>query len=659
MRTGEKSWRSTFGALALLAVAGLAQGQEPAGQQGRPPEPPRVRDASPPDGRGVPTPTTREDERFVPVSRFVLFYLNEHPDQPSIDEFNDLTVSLEKTERGYERPGRGGVPVQIRVGEVFEGEAPMFSAAAIIRVGEAIVREFNRRGFIGIFVLPDPAEINEAGDDMREGRTALRLAVITGRIAELRTVGAGGRMKNKERFDHPIHDRIADKSPVQPGDLIRQDRLDRYLFRLNRHPGRRVDVATAPGGEQPDELALDYLIYEPKPWTLYVQVSNTGTEFTSEWRQRIGFSHNQLTNRDDILRVDYLTSNFESSHTLMLSYDFPLLNGRLRVKPYGSWQQYAASEVGLADEDFEGETWQLGVEAAYNVVHRRALFIDAVLGVRWENVQVINESIDLRGEDDLFIPYIGARLERFTDRASTSASVTLEGNVSGVAGTDSEQLEKMGRPNVDQDWTVVKWDVEHAFFLEPVIFRRAWRENLPPPEGRLRARGQTLAHELSLSFRGQQAFGNRLIPAAQTVLGGLYSVRGYEESIAAGDSSVFASVEYRFHVPRALKIDPTPGRRLFGEPFRFRPAAPYGVTDWDLVLKAFYDVGRVTHTDGIAAIGEKDQTLSSVGLGIQFDLKRNVRLRADWGLALQDAESGARRTHSGDSRIHFEGTIFY
>jgi hemolysin activation/secretion protein len=658
MRTGDKSWRSAFGVVTLLAVAGLARGQEPVGQVGRPPEPPRIRDAAPPEGpeaRGV---TTREDERFVPVSRFVLFYLNEHPDQPSIDVFNALTVELERTERGFERPGRGGVPVEVRVGDVFE-DAPMFSAAAVIRVGEAIVREFNRRGFIGIFVMPDPAEINEAGDDLREGRTALRLAIITGRVAELRTVGAGGRMKNKERFDHPIHDRIADRSPVQPGDLIRKDLLDRYLFRLNRHPGRRVDVATAPGGQQPDEVALDYLIYEPKPWTLYVQVSNTGTEFTSEWRQRIGFTHNQLTNRDDILRVDYLTSNFENSHTLMLSYDFPLLNGRLRVRPFGSWQQYTASEVGLADEDFEGETWQLGVEAAYNVVHRRALFIDAVLGVRWENTQVINQSIDLRGEDDLFIPYIGARLERITDRATTVASVTLEGNVSGVAGTDVEQLEKMGRPNVDEDWTVIKWDVEHAFFLEPVIFRRAWRENLPPPEGRLRARGQTLAHELALSFRGQQAVGNRLIPAAQTVLGGMYSVRGYEESIAAGDSSVFASVEYRFHLPRALKIDPTPGRKLFGEPFRVRPTAPYGVTDWDLVLKAFYDVGRVTHTDGIAAIGEKDQSLSSVGLGIQFDLKRNVRLRADWGFALQDAESGARRTHSGDSRVHFEGTIFY
>lgn len=664
-KSGQAVWRSGAGVAAIVSLVGLAAGQQPAGQAAPPPEQVRAADATPPGAKPGAAASNRMDELLIPVSRFVPFYFTEHPDQPPIDGFNSVVVRLEKTERGYERPGRGGQPVEIRVGDVFEGDAPKFSAAALEHVYRAIVAKLNKdHGLIAVRVGLDPTEFSDLGEDLREGRTALRLVVITGRVDSIRTVGAGPRVKKYEkagesRFDLPIHDRVADKSPVQPGDLVHGNAIDRYLFRLNRHPGRRVDVAVAPGGGDPDEVALDFLIYEPKPWTLYAQVSNTGTEFTSDWRQRIGFNHNQLTGRNDILRLDYITSNFEDSHTFMASYEFPLLNERLTLRPFGTWQQYTASDVGGADENFEGETWQLGLEAAYTVVQRGAMFIDLVLGARWENTQTINTAIEQRGEDDLFIPYVGAKLERFTDRATTVAALTLEGNISGVAGTDAEQLEKMGRPDVDEDWTVIKWDVEHAFYLEPVIFRKAWRDNLPPPEGRNRARGQTLAHELALTFRGQMALGNRLIAPAQTVLGGMYSIRGYEESLAAGDSSVLASFEYRFHVPRALKIDPTPGRKLFGEPFRVKPAAPYGVTDWDLVLKAFYDVGRVTHTDAQAGIGEKDQTLSSVGVGIQFDLKRNVRLRADWGFALQDAESGQRSTHSGDSRVHFEGTFFY
>lgn len=646
---------------------GLALGQAVPPQQGQPPRPPEG-PASPQEGAGPrpgaaegeapPAEELIEDTVFLPVSRFVLFYFQERDGQPSLEELSGVEVELERTAAGFERPGRGGEPVRISLGDVFE-EGPKFSASALVRVTDAVRDELEARGLRAIFVIVDPQDVNEQGEDLREGRTPLRIAVFTGAVSSLRTVGSGARVGDEGRFNNPMHERVLRRSPLVEGDLIRGDTLDRYVFRLNRHPGRRVDVALAPGGENADELAVDYLIYEPKPWTLYGQISNTGTQFTDEWRERFGFIHNQLTGRDDILRLDYLTAGFDESHTVIASYEFPMLDGQLRVRPYGSYQEYTASDVGFAGEQFEGTSWQAGLEGAWNVFQRRASFIDLVGGFRWEDVKVRNALAGQEGNDDFFILYGGARFERFTDRSGTLASVILEGNLADLAGTDPAEIEKMGRTDVDEDFLVLKYDLEHSFFLEPVLFREAWRGNVAVDPALGRARGQTLAHELAMSLRGQEALGSRLIPNFQTVLGGLYSVRGYDESLAPGDSSTVASLEYRFHVPRALAVDAQPSRTVFGEPFRVRPTGPYGVTDWDLILKGFFDVGRVRNTDANTAAGERDQTLASVGVGMQVEFRQNLRLRVDWGFVLKDAESGNRTNEQGDHRVHFEGTLFY
>ena len=59
-------------------------------------------------------------------------------------------------------------------------------------------------------------------------------------------------------------------------DLLRKNELDDYIFRLNRHPGRRVDLALSTGAEV-GGVTLDYLVAENKSTYVYGQISNTGT----------------------------------------------------------------------------------------------------------------------------------------------------------------------------------------------------------------------------------------------------------------------------------------------------------------------------------------------------------------------------------------------
>lgn len=645
-----------------LPAAGQQNPLEPNAPQPKIPSP----DAPPP-----PPPEKNavvDDGRSYEVSAFVLKYAKDHPEQPPMEELESLTLQLGVVDGVFVAPREGVKTVDVSMTDLTAAQRTgrKFSVSGINAVGSRIVQALNARDIIGVLVAPDADQIDlETLKDKRpEGNKTLTLEIWTREVKQVRTLGqgprwekptsTGNRPSQETRINHPYHDRIRNNSALlpadgdQPGDLLRKDFLDNYLFRLNRHPGRRVDGAIA-SGDKPGEVVLDYLVTENKPWTIYGQLSNTGTKSTNEWRERFGFIHNQLRNRDDILSIDYITSSFDQANALVASYDMPVAASEfLRLKVYGSYSDYTASDVGFANEEFTGTSYTAGAELDWNIYQKKMFFLDAFGGARFEHFEVNNKAVDLTGDSDFFVSYAGLRAERSTMKASTSAEVRLETNVGGLAGTkDATELNTLGRLVVDKDWTLLKWDVSQSFYLEPLIWGKAWSDPNSPE------RKTRLAQEIALSLRGQYAFGNRLIPQEEGTAGGLYTVRGYPESAVAGDNLVLFSAEYRYHLPQAWTIKEDQNTRLFGKPFRWQPDQRYGRADWDLVLKGFLDVGRVTNSD--IQTFEKDETLTGVGVGIDFVFRRNVNIRMDLGFAMQDAGE----TKSGDSRLHFVATFLY
>lgn len=650
----------------VAAISGHAWGQDNPLQPNVPAPKTPTPDAPPP-----PPPEKAkqvDDGPSYEVTAFILRYAREHPDQPPIEEFEALTLQLGEVNGVYVAPRDGIQVVDVSIADLTGAQRTgrKFSVSAINAIGARIVQALNARDIIGVMVAPDSEQIDltTLKDNRPAGVKTLNLDIWTREVKQVRTLGQGPRWSRpsdtgispsqENRINHPYHERIRYNSPLQPGngdqqgDLLRRDLLDDYIYRLNRHAGRRVDGAIA-SGEKPGEVVLDYLVTENRPWTLYAQISNTGTEATSEWRERFGFIHNQLRNNDDTLSLDFITAAFDKANALVASYDTPILGSEyLRLKMFGSYSDYTASDVGFAGERFTGRSYTAGAELDWNIYQRRMLFVDAFGGAKYEHQEVTNHAVDLTGESGFFIPYAGVRAERSTVKASTFAEARLETNMPGLASTGNQaELNSLGRLFVDRSWTVFKWDVSHSFYLEPLLFGKAW-EDSSSPEHMTR-----LAQEVALSFRGQHALGNRLIPQEEATAGGLYSVRGYPESAVAGDDLLLFSAEYRFHLPRAWKIDENQNTMLLGKPFRWRPDQRYANPDWDLVLKGFLDIGRVTNSDKQSF--EKDETLSGIGVGIEVVIRRNINIRMDWGFALQDVKD----TKSGDSRVHLVATFLY
>ena len=398
---------------------------------------------------------------------------------------------------------------------------------------------------------------------------------------------------------------------------------------------------------------------ESKPWYVYAEYRNTGTSATTRNRERFGFRHQQLTGRDDVLALDYITGDFDEVHGVSLDYEAPfsLDSPEWRFGVHGSWSQFDTREAGFTATGLDARSTRAGAWVSRQLLQRGALFVDASVGAEWEQLDLDNDSLGVGAEVDYALPH--AELSLFRQKATSSLQARL-GLVAGFTDAGSggtvggqvlpDEIDIFGTPDADEDFTVARLDADLAFYLEPLLFPRAWQDPSTPGSS-------TLAHEIALRLRGQYAFGNRLIPQYQEVGGGFDTVRGYEQSVAVGDDLIGGSAEYRLHLPRLLGPSDRRPPDLPGlGRFRVRPTHVYDIPDWDLIVRVFSDVAHLQSSHALPE--ESDETLVSAGAGLELRLKRYLTLRADLGHALTEVRS-RRGGEKGDTRAHLAATVVY
>jgi hemolysin activation/secretion protein len=611
------------------------------------------------------SPASRPSEMTYSINFFAPIF-ETREGQPTADAafqanlseiIGDTDVTLGISSAGYTAPSKDIPTASRKINELnVEGEA-QFTQGAILAIDRGIVGSLNAHGYGAVLVVPSPNDIDpqDLSDLRARRRGTLHILVSVPTAGQIRTVATGDRISTSEtRVNNPKYKRILHNSPVQPSTqpssktttFFNAKIVNNYVDRLNRQPGRRVDVALS-AADEPDQYTLDYLVNENKPWYVYAQTSNTGTAITDEWRERFGFVDNQLSGNDDILSVD-VVSDFDLSTNVTGSYEFPVLandpsfgTDRLRARVYGLWDQYTAADLGLLADTFSGMDYSAGAEVAYNVYQNGNMFLDVIGGVRYQDSQVKSEFSQTNATANYIVPYVGPRLQDYQYTYYYVAGLTAEG---GVTSTNRTSLADMGRANPDPDFIILQPNVETSFFLEPLIDPTDFRG------GR-----STLANELYFSFRGQASLGYRLIPQFEEAAGGFYTVRGYPEAVTAGDSVFLGTAEYRFHIARALGVAPNPTKiKIFGDPFRVLPEQPYQRPDWDCIIRGFFDVGQVVQSSKIA--GEYNDFLAGAGAGAELQIRQNIDIRGDYGIALS---SLANRVKTGSSRFTLVVTLLY
>lgn len=611
------------------------------------------------------SPNSLPGVQSLAVSRFEFAYGLSHPDLPPLEALSELRVPLVLKEGVWtseekivgEPVALGALPAESR-----------FDAAALRAIAARVVAHYNAAGIFGVWVAFDGIEAsasvsgaNTLADNRLAGNSGARIVVWASQVKEVRTLARGERFPSDKANNNPKHAWIVAASPLQPapsadapGSLMKRDSLETYLGDLSRLPGRRVEVSVASAG-QPGEVVLDYLVNETKPWQLFAQVSNTGTEATGEWRERLGYQQNQLTNRDDTLNVDFVTTADFETLTGFFSYRFPLFRpSRLSARIFGSYGDFTANSQTFQDLRFAGDNWSGGGEFAYIQSLFKSWDFSVTVGARYSHFGVDSGigAVSLSSaESDFLIPYLGLSLSRDAGAWAAQTGVLVEHSVSGVPNSDpTKGLQGLGRLGADETWTSLRWNADYTVYLD----------NL------LSSAGGNRAHELSFRARGRYLPGGEiLVPQEQDVLGGAYSVRGYDESVLAADESLVFTAEYAWHIARGLR--PGEPGRLFGQSFRWRPPAQRRAADWDLIFRGFTDYGfRWVNTDSsssgasTSAISNRDLSLFGAGGGLELVILQNFSLRCDVGMVLEDIkDTNETLAESGDVRAHIAASIIW
>jgi len=629
------------------------------------------------------------------VSSLELSYAKDHPDQPSLASLLPVEVRLRETEFGWAAPRADEHGVLHQIGSL-SSDTIRLEASGLARVLRGIVAALLEKELYGVDVRPSERDIDlETERDLRPAdRTSLAVIINVGRITQVRTIAAGGRITSDWKINNEAHTKILRGSPLQPTgaggsdttDLLNRRELEDYLYRLNRHSGRRVEAALSPG-EEPGEIVLDYRVLESKPWYAYAQGANTGTHRTTNWQTRFGAAHRQFTGNDDVLSFEYLNAGGDGVNNIRLQYQAPFFGAerpewmnrrkgdpsmldwiprdeipwwgvdRLRWEFNFNWGKFRAGRDSSAEglgESVTSEQFRYGGRFIYEVWQYRDFFVDFWGGVRALDLRVRNQVAgDSRGKAVFIIPSAGIHAERINQLSTLNLNVSVRGSASQI---DESDLDSLGRDETDDRYAIIDFDLGYSAFLEPLIFPKAWRD----PSTELTS---TLAHELAIGVRGQYAFDYRLIPQTSYTIGGLHTVRGYDQSAAVGDTVIIGTIEYRFHIPRALPIAREPLRiPLLGD-FRAAPQQVYGRPDWDLTFRAFVDFGRSIRNDTSstgAGVSEFDQTLIGAGVGAELQIKSNFTARIDWATALKDTKGRiANPSDSGDHKLHVLFSILY
>jgi hemolysin activation/secretion protein len=626
----------------------------------------------------------RVAESVVPVGAITIGYEGQAPEQvPPVGSFSDLSLIFGVENGALGRYKGSSEWRQVTLGELSSTEVKQFTRGGLAEIQTAIADRLSGPSsagglsLVGVFVVPDPEQIVPDRDgrlvDNRAGDTGLKMLIRVGTLAEVRTIALGTRVPESERVNSPLHDRIRRNSPLNApaegvvGPAINAEAVDAYVARLNRFPARRVDTAVSSWTGADNQMVLDYLVSESKPWIAYAQISNNGTESTDEWRTRVGMADYQFTNRDDIFSIEAMTGlSFDLDvWSITAGYDTPLGDSeKVRLRFNAGASSFDASELGGVGQSFKGTDGAFSTEAAVNIFQRGSYFSDLVGGVRYRYIDVENSTTGVleNANTHMVEPFIGVRSER------ASSTDQLESHVHLVFGWLSESNDSdrdvLGRVETDDSYWLLEGGVSRSLFLEPIFDRDAFNRG-----------DSTLAHEVFFSVNGQAVLdGSRLLAQRENTLGGMYTVRGYPESTAAGDHTIVATAEYRLHISRLLQPysgsdQPTTdilgrgwnrdARGWWRDPFLWRPPHAYGLPDWNLMVRTFVDGGMTFINDRESFENEED--LLSVGLGLELKIRNNFTFRADWGVALLDvgASGAPGSVEAGDNRFHFVFTFLY
>jgi len=490
------------------------------------------------------------------------------------------------------------------------GQSREVSARTIQGLTQYVLSVYQQKNYGGVYVYI-PAESLKGGAELKDG--VLQVDVI-----ETKVSGVGTKYydvnQTVARKGYLDANAVLGWSPVKPGGVVNQKKLDDYINQLNLNPDRYV-TATVSKGAEPNTLAVDYGIYEANPWHYFIQVDNSGAK-DSQWNPKIGVINTNLLGYDDSFMAVYQfrpDSSWNDNYSLYGSYDIPIAGPGLRLNIYGGYSEFDLSSQ-TSDISFVGGGKFIGANLRYNVFQVDDWFFDVIGSFSEEEsrntpslfpeftaskvrMNLLGGGVDIHKRDDVSLASLGYKY------------------TANTGGSGEDEFVK-ARTDTEKYFTIHNFYGSYSRILDPNKVTR-----------------------LSMSLRWVVT-DDRLVPAKMTPFGGMYTVRGYKEYEVIADEGVLASAQYEFDVIRYENL-----KGSSKEDVDKQQSKQKGLKK--LAPLAFVDFGRSTINSPIGD-EKQHQTLLSVGIGAVAEYGDNFSGGVYYGIPLRETED----TKPGSGRVN-------
>jgi hemolysin activation/secretion protein len=518
-------------------------------------------------------------------------------------DLNAITVQLKEGEgEGGLVPDAGGL--SYRLGEL---DAQNLSPSAISAVLRAVSELYQERG-----ILATRAVVTGPGYRASLEGKPLPIKIVEGRISKTRIVGT----EENQVVSDAKRARISAAAPIGVGETISAKSLDGTVGQMNRFSRQQVRPVLVP---EEGNLVLEYRVKQLPEYLASLSVANFGAERLGRERVSFDFTRWNALVPDDKFHFKILSTFEGESNFFGADYMIPLDD--LATSRLGfnlSYSRFVAEDVGLsgaAGIDFGGESFNLGVSWEKTLWNDNGQYLDSIVGLRYLDVTQDQTSIGIpEANTGFLLPSVGLRYSRTTPSSSLILGGRVEANLSSLANTDSGlALAGQGRLFAADSFVTGSLYAAYRFYLDELFTGKEGRQ-----------------HEFAVFASANTSFGNRLPPSFLNVAGGFQTVRGYPLGAASGDSSFMVKLDYKHHFD---SFD------VVGSPMK-------------LSAGVFSDFAAVNNVD--ALIFEQDDSLLSVGLGIDANFNDALRASLGYGIAIKEISSATQSVESGDGEFYFQ-----
>lgn len=369
---------------------------------------------------------------------------------------------------------------------------------------------------------------------------------------------------------------ISKRLSLKQGSVANINKVNKDLLRFNAANDAQLRV-TMQAGSEPG--TTDYVVtaYEPQNivWTVYTD--NAGSDTSGEYRAGLFFADRSLTGVRDTLSMSTMLS--DGTKSFGLGYSRPMGHSGTKLNV-----QYSTNSVHITDGPLEalnvrGHAYAASIGVAQPLVVTEKVRTEASLDFGQQNSKT-----DFAGNHWL---------------DDTIKGITASYAVANY-GDSSIIYQKHGF-NVGTHTNILGDDRDFSLYSLNGIYQKLYQH------------GQMLSARLD----GQLGFNNYMPSARQFYIGGMYSVRGYKESLLSGDSGYSIGLEYIVPVTKDKKTS------VFG----------------------FVDNGRVY---GDSAFD--DTMLTSIGFGVRSSIAGKLAATLALGVPLEKDINGK---DVDSSRLHF------